>query len=181
MHNNMDFIFKKIIFFFFFLTVLSCKNEDKPKTEKIDLISEGRSIVREYSNVLIDSVEQFDVRPANEKNDAPKITIGLIDSIPKRNEKLNIGRTDGHTFVSFKLEKEDLINFKSPYKLSLVTKKNNDINMVFVTISKLRIQEDKAYVVVEKVRGIGMVNEVYYFKKENGIWVFIKKRLSKMG
>lgn len=175
----MDFIFKKMIFFF--LTVLSCKNEDKPKAEKIDLISEGRSIIREYSNILIDSVEQFDVRPEKEKNDAPKMTIGLIDSIPKRKEKLNLGRTDGHTFVSFKLEKEDLIKFKSPYKLSLIKEKNNDINVVFVTISELGINGEKAYVVVEKVRGIGMVTEVYYFNKENDIWVFTKKRLSKMG
>ncbi|OXB05103.1 hypothetical protein B0A81_15465 [Flavobacterium plurextorum] len=177
----MDGIFKKMIFFFFFLTVLSCKNEDKPKVKKIDLISEGRSLIRQYSNILIDSVEQFDVRPEKEKNDAPKITIGLIDSIPKRREESNLGRTDGHTFVSFKLEKEDLIKFKSPYKLNLVKENNNDINVVFVTISELSINDEKAYVVVEKVRGIGMVNEVYYFKKENGIWVFTKKRFSKMG
>lgn len=177
----MDGIFKQMIFFFFFLAVLSCKNEDNQKIEKIGLISEGRSLIRQNSNILIDSVEQFDVRPEKEKNDAPKITIGLIDSIPRRKEKLNLGRTDGHTFVSFKLENEDLINFKSPYKLNLVKENNNDINVVFVTVLELSINGEKAYVVVEKVRGIGMVNEVYYFKKENGIWVFIKKELSKMG
>ncbi|WPO80748.1 hypothetical protein [Flavobacterium sp. KACC 22761] len=177
----MDGILKKMIFFFFFLTVLSCKNEDKPNVKEIDLISEGRSLIREYSSILIDSVEQFDVRPENEKNDLPKITIGLIDSIPKRKEKLNQGRTDGHTFVSFKLEKEDLIKFKSPYKLYLIKEKSSNVNVVFVIISELNINGNNAYVVVKKVRGIGMVEDTYYFKKENGTWVFEKKRLSKMG
>lgn len=177
----MDGIFKNSVFLFLFLTVLSCKNEEKPKVKSIDLISEGRGLIRQYSNVLIDSVEQFDVRPPKEKNDPPKITIGLIDSIPKRREESNLGRTDGHTFVSFKLKKEDLIKFKSPYKLNFVKENNNDINVVFVTISELSINGEKAYIVVEKVRGIGMINEVYYFKKENGIWTFIKKELSKMG
>ncbi|AWK04320.1 hypothetical protein HYN56_08750 [Flavobacterium crocinum] len=179
--DNMDSIFKKMIFFFFFLTVLSCKNEEKPQIKKIDLVSEGRSLIRQYSNVLIDSVEQFDVRPEHEKNDAPKITIGLIDSIPKRNEKLNLGTTNGHTFVSFKLEKEDLINFKSPYKLNLVKENNNDVNIVFVTILELSINGEKAYVAVKKVRGIGMVEDTYYFKKENGKWIFLRKGLSTIG
>ncbi|MBZ4036839.1 hypothetical protein K6T82_18865 [Flavobacterium sp. 17A] len=176
----MDRIFNKIVVVLLALTI-SCKKEQKIDTVKNDLISEGRSIIREYSNILIDSVEQFDVRPANEKNDAPKITIGLIDSIPKRTDKSKLGRQDGHTFAVFKLEKEDLINFKSPYKLNLVKENNNDGNVVFVTILEVSINEDRAYIVVKKVRGIGMVEDDYYFKKENGKWIFLIKRLSKMG
>lgn len=172
---------KSLVILCLLVLTTSCKKEDRIDAVKNNLIVEGKALIKQNSSVLLDSVEQFDVRPEKEKNDAPKIIIGLIDSIPKRREELNLGRTDGHTFVSFKLENEDLVNFKSPYKLILVRGKNNDINIVFVTISKLRIERDKAYIVVEKVRGIGMVNEIYYFKKENGIWVFIKKELSKMG
>jgi hypothetical protein len=177
----MDGIFNKIVLLLLLAFTISCKKGQKIDTVKSSLISEGRSLIREYSNVLIDSVEQFDVRPEHEKNDAPKITIGLIDSIPKRTDKSKLGRQDGHTFAVFKLEKEDLINFKSPYKLNLVKENNNDVNVVFVTILELSINGEKAYVAVKKVRGIGMIEDTYYFKKENGKWIFLRKGLSNIG
>ncbi|MEP7095787.1 MAG: hypothetical protein ABI793_17110, partial [Flavobacterium sp.] len=109
------------------------------------------------------------------------LTIGLIDSIPKRDMKLRMGRSDGDTFAEMKLEKDDLVNFRSPYKLNLVKVKNDDTNILFVTFSELSIRGNHAFVVVKKVRGIGMVKNTYYFEKQNGRWVFIKKGFSKMG
>jgi hypothetical protein len=179
----MDGIFKKTALFFLFLAVISCKKDEKPilnNTHEL-LVLEGKNLIRQNINVLIDSVIQFDVRLLNEKNDPPKITIGLIDHIPQREISSNAGRTDWNNFVSFKLENKDIKNFKSLYKLNLVKSKNNSTDIVFVTFSELRIEGDNAYVAVKKARGIGMINNTYYFKKENGIWVFTKKDTSNMG
>lgn len=177
----MDGICKKIVFVFLFLTVLGCKKEEKPISKNEILISEARNLIRQNSNVLLDSIIQFDIRLPNEKNDPPKFTIGLIDSIPKREMKQYLGRMDGDKFTSFKLEKSDLVNFKSPYKLNLVKTNNNDINVLFITFSEVNIDGNHAYVVVKKVRGIGMITNTYYFRKENGKWVFTKKEVDNMG
>jgi len=179
----MDGIFKKIVFIFSFLAVISCKKDEKPITNNTDepLVLEGKSLIRENINILLDSVIQFDVRLPHEKNDPPKITFALIDHIPQREISSNAGRSDWNNFVSFKLENKDVKNFKSLYKLNLVKSKNNDIDKVFVTFSELKIDGDNACVGVKKVRGIGMINEKYYFKKENGKWVFTNKRLINMG
>ncbi|MEO8236546.1 MAG: hypothetical protein ABI576_00460 [Flavobacterium sp.] len=177
----MDGVFKKLVFVLSLLTALSCKKDEKTNLNNNKIITEARNLIRLNSNVLIDSVEQFDVPLPNGKHVMPQITIGLIDSIPKRDMKLRMGRSDGDTFAEMKLEKDDLVNFRSPYKLNLVKVKNDDTNILFVTFSELSIRGNHAFVVVKKVRGIGMVKNTYYFEKQNGRWVFIKKGFSKMG
>lgn len=180
----MDGLFKKTALIFLLLVVISCKKDEKTisnNTTHDNLILEGKNLIRQNINVLIDSVIQFDVPLLNQKNDPPRMTIGLIDHIPTREISSNAGRTDWNNFVSFKLENKDIKNFKSLYKLNLVKSKNNNTNIVFVTFSEFRIDGDNAYVAVKKVRGIGMINNTYYFKKENGKWVFTKKDTSNMG
>jgi hypothetical protein len=179
----MDDILKKIVFFFLFLAVTGCKKDEKPisNNNHNTLISEARNLIRQNCNILLDSVEQFDPPLPNGKKVMPKLTVGLMDSIPKRDMSLRMGRSDGDTFAELKLEKADLINFKSPYKLNLVKVKKEDTNILLVTFSELSIKGNHAFVVVKKVRGIGMVEDTYYFEKQNGKWVFIKKGFSKMG
>ena len=179
----MDRIFKKSIAIFLILFILGCKKDEKPisNNNHNTLISEARNLIRQNCNILIDSVEQFDPPLPNRKKVMPKLTVGLMDSIPKRDMSLRMGRSDGDTFAELKLEKADLINFRSPYKLNLVKVKKEDTNILLVTFSELSIKGNHAVVVVKKVRGIGMVENTYYFEKQNGRWVFIKKGFSKMG
>lgn len=171
----MDGIFKKLVFAFLFLAILGCKKEEKPNLNHNNLIIEGKTFIRQNINILIDSVEQFDVPLPNGKHVLPKITIGLIDSVSYHSV------SNPSNYLAFKLEKSDLVLFKSPYKYNLVKEKNNDTNVVFVTFSDFRIKKDYAFIVVKKVRGIGMIKNVYYFRKKSGAWVFTKKELMNMG
>lgn len=76
----------------------------------------------------------------------------------------------------FKLEKEDLIKFKSPYKLNLVKENNNDMNVVFVNILELSINGEKAYVAVKKVRGIGVWLRKFIILKKKTESEFLQKK-----
>ena len=110
----------------------------------------------------------------NKKIKSEKLTIGLVDSVSYKG-------LNPYNYLAFKLKKSDLSLFKSPYKISLVKEKSNDINTLFVMFSNFRIKDNEAYIVVKKVRGIGMTNDKYYFKKEKGKWVLINKRLISVG
>jgi hypothetical protein len=171
----MDGIFKKIVFVFLFLTVLGCKKEEKPISKNDNLILEGKTFIRQNLNILIDSVEQFDIPSLDKKIKSEKFTIGLIDSVSYH------GISNPYRYLGFRLKKSDLPVFKSPYKLNLVKEKNNDPNVLFVSFSDFSMEKDYAFIVVRKVIGIGMVKNVYYFRKKSGAWFFTKKRLLNMG
>ena len=176
----MDGIFKNLVFIFLFLAVLGCKkgelqlHEDKLRSDKLrddKLIAEARNFISENCNILIDSVEGFDVMSLKNKIRTPTFTIGLIDSIS----------SDCFNCLSFKLKDNDLRNFKSAYKLKLVKAKTYDSDVLFVIFTDFRMDKDYVYIGVKKVIGISMINETYYFKKENGKWVFKNKTLTSIG
>ncbi|WP_281636256.1 hypothetical protein [Flavobacterium marginilacus] len=180
----MDGIFKKLVFIFLFLAVLGCKkgelqlHEDKLRADKLrddKLIAEARNFINENCNILIDSVEGFDVMSLKNKIRTPTFTIGLMDSISYR------GFLNPNNYLRFKLEDTDLVGFKSVYRLKLVKAKTYDSDVLFVVFSDFKMEKDYAYIRVKKVIGISMLNETYYFKKENGRWVFKNKRLINMG
>jgi hypothetical protein len=171
----MDGIFKKIALIFLLLAFISCKKDEKPISDHDNLVSEGKTFIKQNINMLIDSVMQFDIPSLDKKIKTEKLTIGLIDSVSYN------GISNPYNFLAFKLKKSDLSLYKSPYKISLVKEKNNDTNVLFVIFSDFRIKKDDAFIVVKKVRGIGMIKNVYYFRKKSGVWVFIKKDLMNMG
>ena len=171
----MDGLFKKLVIIFLFLAVLGCKKDVKPTSNHDNLVSEGKTFIKQNINILIDSVEQFDVPLPNGKNIMPKITIGLIDSVSYH------GISNPYGYLGFKLKKTDLVGFKSPYKINLVIENNNDTNVVFVTFSDFSMKKNYAFIVVKKSRGIGMIKYVYYFRKQKGVWIFTKKDLMNMG
>ncbi len=160
-----------------FVLFCSCKKQDS-----MDI---GREFITQNINILIDSINHFDISkmPVSEvsrkdfKNYKPikieQITVGLLDSILiENNEK---------EFLDFNLQKSELINFKSEYEINIVKVNNYDTNVLFVRFSNFQIIENEASINVKMNIGISMIKNRYYFKKENDVWVFKKKKFLGMG
>lgn len=165
----------KILVLLFIFLFGSCKKQN-------NLAINGKQIITQNINILIDSIEGFDMskipRPEKfKKIKIEKFTVGLLDSILIVDNQL-----DGEmVYNRFNLEKQDLINFKSDYKIKIVKINNYDTNILFVNFFNFKIQDNKASIEVKKKIGISMVHHKYYFEKENDIWVFKKKVLLGMG
>lgn len=175
---------KQIIIITFLILFCSCKIRD----DKVI----GKELIIQNINVLLDSIECFDtskmsvtkVSQKDFKNYKPvkteQITIGLLDSILiEKNERLK--EINQKKFLKFNLQKSDLLNFNSDYKINIVKVNNYDNNILFVKFSNFQISEDEASIIVKKNIGISMIKNRYYFKKQNGIWVFKKKEFLGMG
>lgn len=176
----MDGLYKKTAFFFLFLAVVGCKKNEKIDTDKNNLILEGRSLIKENSNILIDSLDRYDLRFLSKNEKLEPFTVGLLDSISidERYSKYDYGTRN---FLTFKLENSDLSNFKSPYKLNLIKTESYKSSILFIAFSNLKIEGDKAQIIVTKVRGISSVKDRYYFRKENSRWIFARKKFLTMG
>jgi hypothetical protein len=176
----MDGLSKKIVLFLLFLALTGCKKNEKSDTGDNNLIAEGRSLIMQNSNVLIDSLERYDLRFLNKNEKLEPFTIAILDSITidERYSKYSQGP---FKFFTFKLGGNDFLNFKSPYKLKLVRKDSNQSNVVFVSFSNLKIEGDNAEVMITKINGISSLTDRYYFKKQNNKWVFVRKKQLSMG
>jgi len=183
----MDGNLKKIILIFICLMLMCCKDKDYEEHIRLlkearlveqNLIKEGRQLIQQNSNILIDSAFIFDHNRFDPKIKGEKPIIGLIDSIYY---KLS-GIENDKYLVTFKLSKADLVNFKSDYQLQLVKNRNESPNgnpaenFLFYTFSKFRIIDNKASIDVKKSYGISMMSATFFFEKRNNVWVFIKKR-----
>jgi hypothetical protein len=168
----MDGIFNKIVLLLLLAVTISCKKEQKIDTVKSSLISEGRSIIREYSNILIDSLERHDMSLYNEKGELKPLKIALLDSVGV-NERFS---RETLKCITFKLEESDFSNFNSPYRLNLVKKEISESQVLFVSFLNLEIKKDLANIVVMKIHGIGSAIDRYYFEKQNNTWIFKNKQ-----
>lgn len=158
-----------------FITILFC-NCKKQK----NIQDSGKNLVIQNINILLDSVEGFDIPPPPRSVNVIKtpIILGLRDSITidtiysRKEDELK-----PYKYFQFILNKNDLNYFKSNYKLFLQKNRNinDDIEVLNLEIRNLRINEFEASVEVSKVIGISATHDRYYFKKEKGIWVFKKK------
>ncbi len=165
---------KIIIIGLFTILLYNCKKKE-------NIQENGKELIFRNINILLDSVERFDmskVPPSPQFKDivTPEITLGLRDSITidtiyssKENELKSF------KYFEFNLVKKDLIAFKSHYKLFFQKGRSMDVNILSIEISNLRINEIEASVEVAKVIGISAIHDRFYFKKENGVWVFKKK------
>jgi hypothetical protein len=160
---------KVLLMLFSLILLSSCKQEN---------ISEiGRELITQNINILLDSIERFDTSkmPVADKFKDIKIEqikIGLIDSVTV--ETLNLNEIKNK--LSFLIAKNDLINFKSNYKINIVKVNNYDGNLLFVSFSNFQIDKNKASIDVKKVIGISMTKDRYFFKNENKEWVFKSKK-----
>lgn len=174
----------KIVVIMVFILFCSCKKQNKEVV--------GRELINQNINILLDSIESFDVSKMRVKQVSIKdfknykpviieqIKIGLLDSILIEDDK-NLKILNQEKLLKFNLQKSDLINFKSEYKISIVKVNNYDTNILFVRFSNFNIGHDKASIEVTKIIGISMLSNKYYFEKQNGIWVFKKKEFLGMG
>ena len=166
------------------LLLLGCKKQNETEDSR-------RELIRQNINILIDSVDSFDINkmPVSQvstkdfKNYKPirleQMRIGLLDSIVAKEDKLKI--KNGIDYLRFNLRKEDLANFKSEYKIKIVKVNNYDRNVLFVRFLNYNIQGNKSSIEVKKIIGISMIHHKYYFERENGVWVFKKKEILGMG
>ncbi|RTZ01459.1 hypothetical protein EKM02_05505 [Flavobacterium sp. RSP49] len=179
MQQEMDGKLKMIVLMAFVL-FCSCKKQNNIKNN-------GKELIVQNINILIDSVEYFDMskvpRPEKFKNiKIEKITVGLLDSILIEKIDFNKSKKINKTsFLQFNIKDSDLVDFRSDYKINIVKINNYDINILFVRFSNLTINENEASVIVTKVIGISMIKNRYYFKNKKGVWVFIRKELLGMG
>ncbi len=180
MQNNMDGIFKKLVFVSLLLALITgCKKDGKTDAVKNNLVAEGRALLKQNSNVLIDSLESFDFAILNKKK-AGSLKVALLDSL-LINERYSKFDSEPSKFFTFKLDKNDISNFKSLYKLYLVQKEISETNVLFVSFSNLKINNNKAQIMVIKINGISSVIDRYYFKKQNNKWIFTSKEKLSMG
>jgi hypothetical protein len=170
----------KIIGALIFALLCNCKKQ-------MSIENSARELISQNINVLIDSVESFDMskiqRPKKFRNiKVEKITVGLLDSILIEKSDLNAFVKKSKTnFLQFNIKEDDLINFKANYKINIVKINNYDINVLFIRLSNLTVSEDEASIIVTKVRGISMIKNRYFFKKKKEEWVFIRKEMVSMG
>jgi hypothetical protein len=176
---------KYIITITLFFIICSCKNEVKTNDRNGLNTDSQRVFIAQNINSLIDSVESFDTSlfpRSKEFKDlkVEKITIGLLDSVFSEYNRFN-SKNNQSKYFTFKLEKCDLVNFKSDYKIKIVKINNDDTKVLFVSFFNLNIVDNKASIEVKKKLVIGMIRHKYYFEKENNIWVFKEKELLGMG
>lgn len=186
----MDGVFKKIVLVFICLLFVCCNDkqyeehikllkearlkEKETELKQKELIEEGRKLIQQNCNILIDSVFVFDIKSLYPKLKEEKLTVGLIDSIHYK----NTGSSSDKYMVSFKLQKDDLVSFKSEYELHLVQNKNQTGKILYIEFSNFRIDNNTARIKVRKVMGIGMMKATFLFEKKNNIWVFRRKIMS---
>lgn len=192
--NNMDGVFKKIVLVFICLLFVCCKDkhyeehikllkearlkEKEANLQQKELIEEGRKLIQQNCNILIDSIFVFDIKGLDPKVKEEKLTVGLIDSIYYK----NTGSSSDKQIISFKLQKEDLANFKSEYELHLVQNMNQNGRLnekiLYIEFSNFRIYNNDAKIKVKKVSGIGFEEATFFFEKKNNVWVFRRKIVS---
>jgi hypothetical protein len=177
MQNNMDGIFNKIVLLLFVLLAISCKKEDKMDAIKNNLIAEGKVLIKQNSNVLVDSLERYDMNILHPEGKLKPLQVALLDSVGI-NERFS---RETLKCIRFKLEEGDFSSFKSPYKLNLVKKEVSEVHVLFVSFLNLEIKNDLANIVVKKINGISSTIDRYYFKKQNNKWVLINKHQMSMG
>ncbi len=177
--------FKISAFLIVFILFFSCNKQNCLKND------EAKELIIKNINILIDSIESFDsskipISPVSIKDfknyktvKIEKMRIGIIDSVLVRTDDLELNNQ--MDYIKFNLQNKDLINFKSNYKINIVKVNNYDINVLFVSFSNFLIKDNNAEITVKKVIGISMIKEIYFFKKEKGIWLFSKKKLIGMG
>lgn len=163
-----------------FILFCSCKKQN-------DINDIGKDLIKQNINVLLDSVEGFDMStlppsPKFKNVKTKKITLGLLDSI-KINDSYSLRKDNFKSFkyLKFNLQKSDLSNFKSSYTLNLQKKDNLSTDVLSIRFTNFKINENKASIDVTKVIGISMICDRFYFEKENDIWVFKKKVMLMMG
>ncbi|NDP27961.1 MAG: hypothetical protein GZ087_11120 [Flavobacterium sp.] len=165
----MDGIYK-IITLLMLLLFCGCKNKET-------IISNEKEFIKNNIKTLIDSVESFDMSKYMTKKDV--FSIGLIDSIVVENRHFKVNKSKN--FVTLKIYPNDIIYFKSKYELKLVPLNNKNTNILFIQFCDFQINENKASIIVRKTRGIGMIENIYFFEKENNIWILKKKKMLTMG
>ena len=158
----------KIIALLVLLIFSSCKNNTTT-------ISKEKEFIENNINILIDSVEHFDMSKYMTKKD--DISIGLIDSIVVENRHFKATKK----FSTIKIHPNNVLHYKSKYKLHLVSLNNRDVNVIFIQFCDFQINDNKASIIVRKTRGIGMIENIYFFEKENNIWILKKKKMLSMG
>ncbi|MBZ4036840.1 hypothetical protein K6T82_18870 [Flavobacterium sp. 17A] len=173
----MDGIFNKIVLLLLVLLTIGCKKKDKKDEVKNNLIAEGKILIKQNSNVLIDSLERYDMNILYPEGKLKPLQVALLDSVGI-NERFS---RETLKCITFKLEESDFSNFKSPYKLNLVKKEVSEVHVVFVSFLNLEIQNDLANIVVIKINGISSTIDRYYFKKQNNKWIFLNKHQMSMG
>lgn len=167
------------------MIAFSCRREENS-------IKVGKSIISQNINILIDSIERFDVNFINVKQVSTKKEFPNMHVI--KNKKLKIYVIDSVTYeknfaidsfqkeiLKFIINKNDLINFKSNYNINIVKINNYDSNVLFVKFSNFKLTNDKASIEVKMTIGISMIKNIYHFKKVNNIWLFDRKEFLEMG
>ncbi len=161
------------------VVTLFCFCNNHKKNDQI-----GKELISQNINILLDSIEHFDLREIKrpkkfQKNKIEKIKVGLLDSIII--DKSNLQESKNISFVKFNIIEEDLSKYKSDYVIKIVKINNYDTNTLFVRFSNFEIINNTACITVKKVIGLSMVKNVYYFKRINSIWKFQKKEFLELG
>ena len=77
--TNMD-RFISIMVLLLLLTI-SCKKEQKIDTVKNDLIAEGKVLIKQNSNILLDSLESYDMNILHPEGKLSPLKVALLDSV----------------------------------------------------------------------------------------------------
>ena len=160
----------KIIFLISFIIFIGCKNNDNTN-------SKGKAFIKRNINILIDSVGYFDMSKYLNKKDV--FSIALIDSITVEGRHTNGNKSI--KYLTFKIHQNDIELFNSKYKLKLVPVKNRATDIVFIQFCDFKINEAKASIIVRQTRASGMIENIFFFEKNNGIWILKKKKMLTIG
>ncbi|WP_185288677.1 hypothetical protein [Chryseobacterium lactis] len=166
---NISVNFKYLVFFFIYVSCISCQNKEK----KIQL---GKELISENLPVLLDGLGYFKIAEET-------LTASVYQYVGRMDP-------DQETVIEKFQDKFHLRNqeiFDRVIKLENIPKKIDDYpifiktdygaqkqrNVIEVVLGNLIISKDNQYAAIEVIKslGIGAKFEIYYFKQVNGKWV----------
>ena len=148
--------------------VYSCQKNEREEGDPVN------TFLTENINILLDSLSTFHADRHN------KISVQLLDSI---NDNVRLIKGKKYKYSNVLMNENILSKIESDYNVELVKRENFTAEFIFVRISNLYIDEEgnEARVTVKKRRGIGMVKNMYVFKRINNLWILKNKKLVGMG
>ncbi|MGH1518078.1 hypothetical protein [Chryseobacterium sp. JK1] len=172
--------FKYFVFILLHITLFSCQN----KKEKSKL---GKELISENLPILLDNLDYFKV------SGTPHLSAGIYQYVGevKSDQTMVIEKFQNR----FNLNNEKIFNGpikigKIPQKIgnhsvflnteNAFGKRSDIINISFVNFI---ISENNQYASIEVIKslGSGAKFEIYYFKQNNGKWIFVGKEVIGVG
>ncbi len=182
----------KLIVIILSLFLFSCKKKEVIKND-------GEIILKDHISVLLDSLEVFNWTKFQTRNNPRSVyqkihekdfIYELLDSIVYDKNSIKFCKRELSSRFNFSKSyfqnikiKTSFLSKKKDLKIKLVKNNKESEFSLSIFFSNLVISESKKFacVIVKKHSGISMKEEIYFFIKRNGKWIYDGKKIIGIG